>query len=145
MFRKSVKRMTGILAAVTLMVGSVGFTMPVHAATTDFTLTVNNTGYNQDNLSKRTVKAGGSDYENKAYVRANSFSGTGTIYVKSIKLEDTSIYTGEIALGSASSVGVLKNASYNKYAQSGKYYYLQGRFGASATGNSLTVVGRYTP
>jgi hypothetical protein len=145
MFGKSVKKITGILAAATLMVGSFGFTMPVHAATTDFTLTVNNTGYNQDNLSKRTKKDGGTAYENKAYVRANSFSGIGTIYVKSVKLEDTSIYTGEIALRSANSVGVLKSATYNKYAQSGKYYYLQGKFGASSTGNSLTVVGRYTP
>lgn len=145
MFRKLIKKLTGILAATTLMVGSLGFAMPVHAATSEFTLTVNNTGYNQDNLSKRTVKAGGTNYENKAYVRANSFSGTGTIYVKSVKLEDTSIHTDEIALGSSSSVGELRKSSYNKYAQSGKYYYLQGRFGASATGNSLTVVGRYTP
>ena len=56
MFGKSVKKITGILAAAALTVGSFGFIMPVHAATTDFTLTVNNTGYNQDNLSKRTVK-----------------------------------------------------------------------------------------
>lgn len=145
MFRKSICKFKGILAALTIMVSGLGAVMPVYAATSDFTLTVNSTGYNQDNISKRTIKAGGSDYENKAYVRANSFSGTGTIYVKSVKLEDDSIYTNEIALGSASSVGVLKSESYNKYAASGEYYFLQGRFGGSATGNSLTVVGRYTP
>lgn len=31
----------------------------VRADTTQFTLTVNSTGYQQDNLSKRTLKAGG--------------------------------------------------------------------------------------
>ncbi len=44
-----------------------------HAETTDFTLTVNNFGYQQDNLSKRTLKAGGTDYGNKCYVRATNF------------------------------------------------------------------------
>ena len=62
-----------------------------HAETKDFTLTVNNTGYQQDNLSKRILEAGGSDYENKCYVRATSFQGTGTVYVQSIKLYDTII------------------------------------------------------
>ena len=56
-----------------------------HAETKEFTLTVNSTGYQQDNLSKRTLKAGGSDYEKKCYVRATSFDGTGTVYVQSIK------------------------------------------------------------
>ena len=117
-----------------------------HAETKDFTLTVNNTGYQQDNLSKRTLKAGGSAYENKCYVRATSFHGTGTVYVQSIKLNDTGIHSKEeIALGSASSVNVRKDKEYNKYAPSGEYYYLQGRFGASASGDTLKVVGRYTP
>ncbi|MDE7322428.1 MAG: hypothetical protein K2N73_06785 [Lachnospiraceae bacterium] len=117
-----------------------------HAETKEFTLTVNSSGYQQDNLSKRTLKAGGSDYENRWYVRATGFVGTGTVYVQSIKLNDTSVHSNkEIALGSASSVGVRKDEAYNKYAPSGEYYYLQGRFGASASGDTLNVVGRYTP
>ncbi|GFI24120.1 hypothetical protein IMSAGC011_02916 [Lachnospiraceae bacterium] len=60
-----------------------------HAETSDFTLTVNNTEYQQDNLSKRTLKkAGGSKHENKCYVHTTSFQGTGTVYVQSIKLTD---------------------------------------------------------
>ncbi|GFI23863.1 hypothetical protein IMSAGC011_02653 [Lachnospiraceae bacterium] len=141
--RKS-KRKIIALGLCMMMLFSTG--LLAHAQTTDFTLTVNSSGYQQDNLSKRTLKAGGTDYENKCYVRATNFVGTGTVYVQSIKLTDTSIHSeSEIALGSASSVNVRKDKAYNKYAPSGEYYYLQGRFGASASGNTLNVVGRYTP
>lgn len=117
----------------------------VRADTTQFTLTVNSTGYQQDNLSKRTLKAGGAAYENKCYVRPTSYTGTGTVYVQSIKLDNINIHSkNEIGLGSAS-VGNLRSEVYNTYAPSGSYYYLQGRFGASATGNTLGVMGNYTP
>lgn len=135
-----------ILATSLCMIMLISTGIIAHADTTDFTLTVNKSGYQQDNLSKRTEKAGGSNYENKCYVRATGFTGTGTVYVQSIQIDNSAIHSqSEIALGSASSVGVLKGMNYNQYAPSGKYYYLQGRFGASASGNTLNVVGRYTP
>lgn len=133
-----------LVCTMALAVFVIGTGVVAYAETSAFTLTVNNTGYNQDNISKRTLKAGGSAYENICYVRATGFNGTGTVYVKSVKLNDSSIRSSEIALGSASSVNVLKNATYNQYAPSGEYYFLQGRFGAS-TGSSITVVGNYTP
>lgn len=96
-------------------------------------------------MSKRTLKAGGSAYENICYVRPTSYTGIGTVYVQSIKLDNTNIHSKkEIRLGSAS-VGSLRTEEYNTHAPSGSYYYLQGRFGASATGNTLGVMGNYTP
>lgn len=43
------------------------------------------------------------------------------------------------------SLNKTKSGAYNKYAAYNAYYYLKARFGASADGNHLTVVGRYTP
>ena len=76
-------------------------------------------------------------------VQATGFDGRGTIYVHSRKLDET-VSSTEVDLRSGS-LNKTKSGAYNKYAAYNAYYYLKARFGASADGNHLTVVGRYTP
>ena len=133
-----------VLVIGTCMMMLMSTTLVSQAATSNFTLTVTTSGQNQDTLSKRTVKDGGSSYENKCYVRPTGFRGTGTVGVKSIQLNNSAISSSEISLGSASSVNQLRSASYNRYAASGKYYYLKARLRGAST-SSVNVTGRYTP
>lgn len=65
-----IKRFTAIAMAVVCMVAP---TMTVMADTTNFKITVGR-GV-QDTKSKRTIKAGGSKFENRFYVTITSITG----------------------------------------------------------------------
>lgn len=131
------------ICILTLCICIFGTSLVSYAATSEFTLTVTRSGSNEDNMSKRTLKAGGDRWENYFYVTSTSYAGTtGTIKVKSIKLYDTTLESEPIRFGTAK----LKTDKerYKRYAPSGEYYYLKGEFVAS-TGNVVKMLGRYTP
>lgn len=117
-----------------------------NAETKDFTLTLNRNGVGNDALSKKTIKAGGTAYENKCYVTTTSMQGSGIIYVKSIKYTDSTIKSKQdLSLNSSTSIGVKKSCEYNKSAPSGDSYYLQGRYAINSKSDTVKAVGRYTP
>lgn len=139
MVNKGLRKLSCALAMAACLMGTAA--PAVHAATSDYTFTVSsNAALNTDTISKRTMKA---DSEQAYYATATGFDGRGTIYVHSRKLDET-VSSTEVDLRSGS-LNTTKKGTYNKYAAYNAYYYLKARFGASADGNHLTVVGRYTP
>lgn len=121
------------------------FAIPVRAATTSFTLTVTRDGQNQDPKSKRTEKAGGSKWKNRYYVTNETFDGLGTIKVKSINLNDSSITSNSKELNlSTKGVRDTEGTEYKTTAPSNQYYYLKAVYG-SGLSKSLNATGRYTP
>lgn len=137
------RKIKSIICLMAICVCMLGTTLVAHADTSNFTLTVTRNGTNEDNMSKRTLKDGGSSYENKFYCTSTSYAGTtGTISVKSVKLYDTDVESNSINFGTAALKSA--NANYKSYARSGDYYYLKGRFVAS-TGSTVKMLGRYTP
>ena len=114
-----------------------------HADTTYFTLTLTETGKNQDSMSKKTNKAGGSAYERKSYVTATFFSNPGKVLVKSKKYNTPSVCTGFMTLTDSDRRTV--SSAYNQYPEQNKYYYLQGEYRNSVCNGKITVKGRYTP
>lgn len=139
------KKMRKLSCALAMAACLMGTTAPmVYADTSGYTFTVSsNAALNTDTKSKRTWKAGGEQGEQLYYATATGFDGRGTIYVHSRKLDET-VSSSEVDLRSGG-LNVTKHAAYNKFAAYNAYYYLKARFGASADGNHLTVVGRYTP
>lgn len=122
------------------------FSMGLYARadSTDFTLTVNRVGINEDNISKRVKKSGGDAYENIWYVRATGITGKGSIYVQSMHLDKADIHSlREIEISSSDALNKQLTEKYNKNAPENEYYFLKGRMGKGLL--SVNVVGRYTP
>ena len=121
------------------------FAIPVSAATTNFTLTVTRNGQNQDPISKRTEKAGGSKYEKKFYVTNETFTGIGDMRVTSINLNNSKIVSKPKTINQKTK-GVHDSwgTDYKTIAPSNQYYFLKAEY-ASGLGNSLNATGRYTP
>lgn len=138
---KKVKKVVCSLALVGCLLGKSAI---AYADTTYFTLTVTRSGANQDNLSKRTRKAGGSAYENKFYVTPTGYAGSGIITVESIQLHNSSVFSYPIPIKTDASSRT-HSESYRTYATPGKYYYLEGIFGHSNPSSTLNLRGRYTP
>lgn len=140
MTKKWVKATAVMIALVAIVMS---MRMVTYASTIDFSLRVTADGSNQDNISRRTVKAGGSRWDNKAYTRATSFPIEGTIWVRSIMRSNHNVFTPDMGM-STGDLGILQYAEYNATATANKYYYLSGRYGVGNE-NVLTVAGRYTP
>lgn len=139
MVNGKLKKISCALAIAACLVGTAA--PAAYADTSEYTFTVSsNPSLNTDTKSKRTSKA---DSEQAYYVTATGFSARGTIYVHSRKLDET-VTSKEVDLRSGS-LNTTKRGTYNSRAPYDAYYYLKARFGASADGNHLTVVGRYTP
>lgn len=110
------------------------------AATTDFNVTVGNSS--TDTKSKRTLKAGGSSYENKFYVTVNSMTPSGmNVYVSSHILEGP-ITSNEILVnsGTRGASASYRNTTAAPYEV---YYYMDSRM--SGPGGDANMTGRYTP
>ena len=138
--KMNVKRIVGVFALV-LMLCCMGTTM-VHAETSNFTLTVTRTGYGEDDISKKTNKAGGDAYENCFYAKPTYFNRKGRIMLQSVKKEDKSVCSDWVT---ASEANVRVYAYYRKKAAANCYYYMQGAYSSSSNNYSLTVAGKYTP
>lgn len=115
-----------------------------YADTIGFTLTVTRSGVGEDNRSRTVRKAGGSSYENIAYVTATTTLGNGFMLAKSVREDNSSVCTDEIKLDRASQ-NLTKYEVYNQYAEDGRYYRLRGRFGQSNVSSTINVQGRFTP
>lgn len=102
------------------------------AATIDFDIT--NPG---DTLSKKVLK--NDDRDNYFYVTPHYFSRTGTLNCISVRYDDTSVYSYNIAL-MPQHINTTQKAKYRTKADGGYYYYMSG----TATVN-LNVSGNYTP
>ena len=127
MMNKKIKR---ILCGLTASLCMGGSTVPAMAQTVSFDITVPG-----DILSQRAVKA---DSEQRFYVTGSSFNKSGTLRCTSINRNNNTIrsYTASIRPDKLSG-----NASYQKTAPSGQYYYMT----TSASVSNLHVTGRYTP
>lgn len=130
------------IAAITC-IAMAALTVPASAATTSFTLTVTKDGQNQNPISKRTEKAGGSRYEKKCYVTTQTFSGNGSMLVQSVKYHEERIKSGKIILN-RNTIGKTLTARYTE-APENKYYYLKATYGSGLFERSLNATGRYTP
>ncbi|MGF0032343.1 hypothetical protein ACQRBN_05190 [Bariatricus sp. SGI.154] len=139
---KARRKLAFFLAAITLITGLWAGLMTTHAQTTDyyFNLTVNTS-----DISKRTVKAGGSAYETIFYVTPTYFNRNIRYHAASFYLDTHSQYGVDITLTKAQTNQTVTGRYYIT-PPSNKYYYLYGTYDAAATsGSSLYVEGRFTP
>ncbi len=125
-----------------------GQVVTMQAETTTFTLTVNDSGANEDNISKRTLKSH-SAYENKFYVTPTSFAvdrgGSGAIGVSSVELGNPINKSQEIVFSTLDPLNVTKTQTYSPVTPlPGEYYYLKARM-AGGAGYMVNMKGRYTP
>lgn len=131
-----IKRFAAIAMAVVCMAAP---TMTVMADTTNFNITV---GLGQqDTKSKRTIKSGGSNFENRFYVTVTSMTphaGAVRVWSKSL---DNRVSTSPIVIRRGSN---REGAYYNGYAQPGKYYYMDSSYVLSPS-VQVNARGRYTP
>ncbi len=141
MKNKSIKR---FMAAAICGVALMGQVVTMQAATTTFTLTVNDDGVNEDNISKRTEKNGGNGMENRYYVTPTSFEGVGYMGVTSIDLKTKKITSYEMVFSTTDPVNYTRYASYKQQAPGDEFYFLKARNAGSAT-YSTNMKGRYTP
>ena len=131
-----IKRFTAIAMAVVCMAAP---TMTAMADTTSFNITVG--GGAQDTKSKRTIKAGGSKFENRFYVTITSMNPqSGAIRVWSNALDGgVKSHSVLVKKGSQGS-----GASYNGYAAWGKFYYMDSSY-LVPWAPRTNATGRYTP
>lgn len=103
----------------------------------------------QSDLTKRTLKDGGSDYEARFYVTPTKFSSAQnyTVYAYRINSDETRTGVSNGGVVSCQLKDIPHIFSYlgMTYAPAGYYYYLQGYLVAGPTAHSLYVEGRYTP
>ena len=121
------------LASCALLSASIPAAFAVTTDTIEFDIT-----YPGDTLSQKVLKST-RNYDNYFYVTPHYFSRTGTLNCISIRHDDTSVYSRNIALMSTH-IGTTKSAPYLSKAEGGYYYYMSG----TATVN-LNVSGNYTP
>ena len=137
------KRIRRVCAVAAMLIAGTSFTaIPAKADTTDYYF---NLQVNTSDISKRTLKAGGSVYEKCFYVRPTYFSKNVRYHGGSFLLDTHSQYGVDITI-SPSDRNKLLSCSYYKDPPSGKYYYLLVTYDAAATsGPSVYVEGRFTP
>lgn len=103
----------------------------------------------QSDLTKRTIKDGGSDYEAKYYVTPTVFSSIQnyTVYAYRINADETRVGVSGPGTISADYKDIPHIFNYfgMTYAPEGYYYYLQAYLVAGPTAHSLHTEGRYTP
>lgn len=100
---------------------------------------------NKSDISKRTLKAGGSDYEAIFYVTPTYFDNNVRYHAASFYLDTQTQYGVDITL-TKNMTNVRQTGSYYITPPSGKYYYLVGHYDdAASSGPALYVEGRFTP
>ena len=101
--------------------------IPARAKTSEYYF---NLKVNTSDISLRTLKDGGSDFEQRFYVTPTYFNNNVRYHAASFLLDTHSQYGVDIAL-SPSGVNKTVNGSYYKYASANKYYYLVGTYDAA--------------
>lgn len=95
---------------------------------------INTTG---DTTTNREFKT---NTTNNFFVEADYFSKSGTLNCMSCRVDDTSVYSNNVAY-SYRQVGTSKGAAYKKTATYGYQYYMSGTSSIS----NMNVTGLYTP
>lgn len=127
-----------VIMSLLMISGTVAF-----AATTDFSFVLNSAISSQnDPISKRTKKAGGTAYESIYYATPTYFSSEGWIRVQSNQL-DTGKQSKTFDLYSYA--GRQRSSAYGYKAPANINYYLKGVYGKTYDGGKTIVKGRYTP
>ena len=132
------KMILSVLIAVMLL----GASLPVKAETMSFVVTVNKKGVGEDNVSKKTQKAGGSRYENRFYVTVTKFEIKNTINLYSRQVTDINM-TSYPCQFKASETNKTKNNPNVGDAPFGKKYRLHAYFGGKS--GTAKARGRFTP
>lgn len=115
--------------------------MTAFAETKDYTITVNSTATNQDNLSKRTMK--NTDGDLYFYVTPWSFNTNNASFFAVSKELDG--YAKSNTAYVENGIGETRRATYkDNYAPGGVYYFMEAQYGYSVTGTVIST-GRYTP
>lgn len=135
------KNIKKIICSLVLGTSLLGIGTTAYADTTNFTLTLTRSGANEDNISKRTIKAGGSSWENRFYVTPTYYSNVGSIYARSFKLYEEGVNSETVILDQRGTY----SDKYKSYARPNAYYFLRGSYRSSSNNNSINVQGRYTP
>ena len=100
---------------------------------------------NTSDISKRTYKAGGSNYETVFYVTPTYFSSNVRYFAASFRLKTYSQYGVDIGLTKANTNVTHKGAYYITPPKE-EYYYLYGTYDAAvSSGPAIYVEGRFTP
>ena len=135
-----------IIVMLVMMICLSFFAIPVKADTVSFDITVNSktAGASTDPYSKKTLKAGGSAYENKFYVTAKSVSNDKSICVFSVRVKKPEVTSEPIKINK-SVVNKTKSSIYDsKKAPANEYYRLNSYLAPGSSGK-VRVKGRYTP
>lgn len=115
--------------------------MTAFADSTQYTITVNSSGTNEDNISKRTIK-NTSGYVQFCVTPSYFDTSNAGFFATSIQLYGTAkssmIYV-------ENGIGEPRYGSYiNNNAPINQYYFMEAKYGYSSTG-SVTSRGKYTP
>lgn len=131
------KRIIALVAGVMMLMSA----MAVYAQTVNYTITVNSTGTNQDNLSKKTLK--NTDGDKYFYVTPTYFNTDNSSFFAFSQQYSGSASSQEIYVENG--LDETRDGYYkNGYAPGNVNYYMQTRYGYSVTG-TVNSRGRYTP
>ncbi|PXV96100.1 hypothetical protein C8E03_101733 [Lachnotalea glycerini] len=115
--------------------------IPIYADTVPYTITVNKSATNQDNLSKKVTK--NTDGDKYFYVTPYTFNTNNAAFFAFSKQKSGSAESNEIYVENG--IGETRDGKYkDDYAPGGKYYYMQTSYGYSKTG-TVKSTGNYTP
>lgn len=115
--------------------------VPVYADTVAYTITVNKTATDQDNLSKKVLK--NTDGDKYFYVTPHTFNTKNAAFFAFSKQRSGNAQSNEIYVENG--VGETRYGKYKKNnAPGGQYYYMQTSYGYSKTG-TVKSTGNYTP
>ena len=134
MFRKSVKKMTGVLAA-TLMIGSLGFTMPVHAATECYSWHFNSTSGTLPTNSNYK-----NDNEQKYYLTINS-GNVSSQNVFGARIRRSADNTAMSNYSTHTSNKKAQSYAYTASANTTTLYYMKGKKDTASTSTTTLDVG----
>lgn len=129
---------TALIAAMVLASPGL-FTSTVHAETKDFDFVPIKNARTLD--SHGASKAGGSSYENCAYITPTYFSQVGNV---DFWVQGNGVMTNIVNISSGG-VNVTRHRYYTTSAPAGGTYYVGGRVTSAVNGNSIHVKGRFTP
>lgn len=133
------RRFSSALIAVALLLAQALAPCKAYAATRNYDFYPTTTANNLD--SHGASKAGGSLYENCAYITPSYFSKSGSV---KFWVEGNGVTTEKIII-SFGGVNVTRNPYYTTSAPAGGSYYVGGRVTSISSGTNMRVRGAFTP
>lgn len=129
--------------ALAVIVAGAGILMTsttTYAATANFNFDVGTTNTYDSHCAS---KAGGSKFENCAYITPSYFSKIGNVWFW-IKMKGQSVQTEKILL-SYGSEGATRHMYYTSTPTAGLNYHVGAKIGSVSSGNTMNVRGAFTP